>query len=129
MKQFLGQQKADFRATKAIYKKQLEDDTGLSGPQRKQILEERKRELTSQQKGNEQEHLQILQTIAEQNRVEFRQQMMKDRQSFEKGLLQQVKGFIVKCSNFNHPYIHILYCMYDIVFVHMCMYVASANTI
>ena len=91
MKQFLGQQKADFRASKAIYKKQLEEDTGLSGPQRKQILEERKRELTSQHKGNEEEHLQILRTIADQNRVEFRQQMMKDRQSFEKGLLQQVK--------------------------------------
>lgn len=92
MKQFLAQQKADFRATKAVFKKQLEEDVNMSGVQRKQILEERKRELQVQQKSNEEDHLQILRTIADQNRVEFQQKMMQDRQSFEKGLLQQVRA-------------------------------------
>lgn len=90
MKQFLAQQKADLKATKAVFKKQLDDDTGLSGVQRKQMLEERKRELLQQQKGNEEEHLQILKTIADQNKVEFRQKMMQDRHSFQKSLLEQV---------------------------------------
>ena len=91
MKQFLAQQKIDYRSTKNMFKKQFEDDGGLSGIQRKQMLEERKRELQLQQKSNEEEHLQILRTIADQNKVEFRQKMMQDRQSFEKELLQQVR--------------------------------------
>ena len=95
MKQFVAQQKADFKSTKAIYKKQLEEDANLSGVQRKQILEERKRELQLQQKTNEEEHLRILQTIADQNKVEFRQKVMQDRQSFEKELLQQVLQLLV----------------------------------
>lgn len=90
MKQFLTQQKADFRATKVIFKKQLEEDTSLSSIQRKQLLEERKRELLQQQKANEDEHLHVLRSIAEQSKVEFRQKMMQDRHSFEKELLQQV---------------------------------------
>ena len=85
----------DFKSTKAIYKKQLEEDANLSGVQRKQILEERKRELQLQQKTNEEEHLRILQTIADQNKVEFRQKVMQDRQSFEKELLQQVLQLLV----------------------------------
>lgn len=90
MKQFLTQQKADFRATKVVFKKQLEEDTSLSSIQRKQLLEERKRELLQQQKANEDEHLHVLRSIAEQSKVEFRQKMMQDRHSFEKELLQQV---------------------------------------
>lgn len=93
MKQFLAQQKTDFRATKAVFKKQLDDDVNLSGVQRKQILDERKRELLQQQKKNEEDHLQILKTIADQNKVEFRQKVMQDRHGFEKNLLQQVRAF------------------------------------
>lgn len=90
MKQFLAQQKAESRSTKNLFKKQLEEDTNLTSVQRKQLLEERKRELQEQQKGNEEEHLQILKTIADQNKVEFRHKMLHDRQNFEKDLLQQV---------------------------------------
>ncbi len=90
MKQFLAQQKADFKAAKAMFKKLLEEDTSLSNQQRKQILEERKRELQQQQKANEEDHLQSLKTKAAQNKVKFQQKVMQDRQGFEKELLQQV---------------------------------------
>lgn len=92
MKQFLSQQKADLKTTKAMFKKQLEEDAALSGLQRKQMLEERKRELQEQMKGNEEEHLQILRTIADQNRVEFLRKMMQDRQNLERELLQQASA-------------------------------------
>ena len=95
MKQFLAQQKADLKATKAVFKKQLDDDTNLTGIQRKQMLEERKRELMQQQKGNEEDHLQILKTVADQSKVEFRQKTMQDRHSFQKCLLEQVSDFCV----------------------------------
>jgi hypothetical protein len=96
MKQFLAQQRAEFKASKALFKKQLDEDLSLSGLQRKQILEERKRELLQQQKANENDHLHILKTTADQNKVEFRQKVMQDRHSFEKGLLEQVRKFV--CS-------------------------------
>lgn len=94
MKAFVAQQKAELKNTKLIFKKQLDEDTGLSGAQRKQMLEERKRELQQQQKANEDEHLQILKSIADQNKVEFRQKVLQDRQNFEKELLQQVSAVI-----------------------------------
>jgi len=94
MKQFVGQQKADYRASKTLFKKQLEDDTRLSSAQRKQVLDERKKELLQQQKANEMEHQHILRNIAEQSKVEYRENMLKDRHSYEKDLLQLV-GFFV----------------------------------
>ena len=92
MKGFLAQQKAEFKATKLVFKKQLEEDTGLSSAQRKQILDERKRELQEQQRKNEEDHLQVLRTVAEQSKVEYREKVLQDRQNFEKELLQQVSG-------------------------------------
>ncbi len=91
MKQFIGQQKADYRATKNVFKKQLEEDTKLSNAQRKQMLDDRKKELLVQQKANESEHQHILRNIAEQNKVDYRETALKDRQSYEKDLLQLVR--------------------------------------
>ena len=90
MKQFLAQQKAEFRATKALYKRQLEDNSELSSTQKKAMLEERKKELIIQQKANEDRRLQMLKTASEQQLVDFRQKALQDRHSFEKGLLQEV---------------------------------------
>lgn len=92
MKSFVAQQKADFKSTKAVFKKQLDEDTGLSSAQRKQVLDDRKRELLGQQKVNEEEHLRILKAIAEQKLVEYKQKELQDRQNFEKELLQQVSA-------------------------------------
>ena len=63
----------------------------LLNTQRKQLLEDRKKELHLQQKANENEHLQILGTIAKHERVEFQQTLLQDRQAFEKALLQEVR--------------------------------------
>ena len=62
----------------------------LQGTQRRQMLEERKRELQAQQKGNEEEHLQILRTMAEHDTVDFKQKVLQARHSFEKATLQEV---------------------------------------
>ena len=90
MKHFNGQQKTDYRSTKTLFKRQLDENASLSNQQRKQLLEDRKRELNLQQKHNESEHLHILKTIAEHSTVEFRQAQLQDRQAFEKALLQEV---------------------------------------
>lgn len=89
MKQFVSQQKADYRGTKAMYKKELDEDQSLSSQKRKQLLEDRKRELQAQQRSNEQEHLQILQTIATHDTVDFKQKLLQDRQALGKALLQE----------------------------------------
>ena len=68
----------------------LEEDQSLQGPQRKSLLEDRKKELLTQQKASENEHLQILDTMAKHGRVEFQQTLLQDRQGFEKALLQEV---------------------------------------
>lgn len=94
MKQFLAQQKADYRVTRNVFRKQLEEDANLTNVQRKQFLEDRKREQQQQQKANEQEHLHILCTIAEQSKVEYRQRVMQGRHSFGKELLQQVSCLV-----------------------------------
>ena len=91
MKQFLAQQKAEFRATKSLYKRQLEDNGDLGSTQKKTILEERKKELAAQQKTNEDSRLRMLKTAREQELVDFRQKALQDRHSFEKGLLQEVR--------------------------------------
>ena len=110
MKHFLSQQKGDYRTTKALYKKvskcksfcifaishislfqELDDDPTLTNTHRKQMYEERKRELLMQQRLGEREHLQILKTIAEQDAVDFRLKTLQDRQKVEKQLLQEVK--------------------------------------
>ena len=95
MKQFLAQQKAEFRATKTLYKRQLEDNSDLSTAQKKGILEERKKELIVQQKSNEDSRLQMLKTASSQELVEFRQKALQDRHSFEKGLLQEVRCIVL----------------------------------
>ena len=91
MKQFLAQQKAEFRATKALYKRQLEENSGMNSAQKKTILEERKKELIAQQKTNEESRLKILKTASHQETIEFRQKALQERHSFEKGLLQEVR--------------------------------------
>ena len=91
MKQYVAQQRTDFKAAKALFKRHLEEDTSLSNVQRKQLLEDRKRELQQQQKVNEEEHLQKFKIQAAKKKVEFQQKVMQDRQSFEKDLLQQVR--------------------------------------
>ena len=102
MKQFLGQQKVEYRATKNIFKKQLEEDARFASSQRKQLLDDRKKELLHQQKANETEHLHMLRSIAEQGKVDYRENMMKERHSFEKDLLQLVSytydSFKIKCA-------------------------------
>ena len=90
MKQFTAQQKVEFRATKTLYKKKLEDNGDLSSAQKKTILEERKKELIEQQKANEERRLRMLRTAFQQELVEFRQKALQDRHSFERGLLQEV---------------------------------------
>ena len=75
-----------------MYKRQLDEDTSLTSSQRKQMLEDRKKEVQVHLRFNEEEHLQILKTIAEHELVDYRQRLMQDRQTFEKGLLQQVRG-------------------------------------
>ena len=90
MKQFVNQQKAELRATKSLYKRRLEDNGELNSGQKKTILDERKKELISQQKANEERRLQMLKTARQQELVEFRQKALQDRHSFEKGLLQEV---------------------------------------
>ncbi len=95
MKQFVAQQKTDYRSTKNTFKKQFEEDASLSNVQRKQMLEERKKELQIQQKGNEEEHLRMLRAIADQKKIEFKQKAMQDRQGFEKELLQQVIYYVM----------------------------------
>ena len=91
MKQFLAQQKAEFRATKALYKRRLEENSGMNSGQKKTILEERKKELIAQQKTNEESRLKMLKTANNQELVDFRQKTLQDRHSFEKGLLQEVR--------------------------------------
>lgn len=90
MKQFLSQQKAEFRATKALYKRQLEDNSDMNSAQKKTLLEERRKELVAQQKANEESRLVTLKTASNQELVDFRQKALQDRHSFEKGLLQEV---------------------------------------
>ena len=91
MKQFLARQKADFRATKALYKRQLEENSGMNSGQKKTVLEERKKELIAQQKTDEESRLKMLKTASNQELVDFRQKTLQDRHSFEKGLLQEVR--------------------------------------
>ena len=91
MKQFATQQKAELRATKALYKRKLEENGEMSSGQKKTILDERKKELIAQQKANEESRLQMLKTASQQELVDFRQKALQDRHSFEKGLLQEVK--------------------------------------
>ena len=69
---------------------QLEEDTSLQGPQRKAMLDDRKKELLSQQKLSETEHLQILDTMAKHERIEFQHSLLQDRHGFQKALLQEV---------------------------------------
>ena len=90
MKQFAAQQKGEFRATKALYKRQLEDNGDLNSAQKKTMLDERKKELIEQQKQTEERRLQMQKTAFQQELVEFRQKALQDRHSFEKGLLQEV---------------------------------------
>lgn len=90
MKQFATQQKAELRATKALYKRRLEENSEMSSGQKKTILDERKKELIAQQKANEESRLQMLKTASQQELVDFRQKALQDRHSFEKGLLQEV---------------------------------------
>ena len=59
------------------------------------MFEERKRELLVQQRQGEQEHLQILKTIAEQDAVDFRLKTLQERQKVEKQLLQEVMIIII----------------------------------
>ena len=66
------------------------DDPTLTNTHHKQMYEERKRELLVQQRQGEQEHLQILKTIAEQDAVDFRLKTLQERQKVEKQLLQEV---------------------------------------
>lgn len=89
MKQFLSQQKADYRGTKALFRKHLEENTELSNSQRKQLLEDRKRELQGQLKASEEEHMQILKTIVQHDNVDFKQVLLQQRHSIEKALLQE----------------------------------------
>ena len=91
MKQFLAQQKAEFRATKTLYKRRLEENSGMNSAQKKTILEERKKELIAQQKTNEESRLKMLKAVSHQELIEFRQKALQDRHSFEKGLLQEVR--------------------------------------
>ena len=69
---------------------QLEEDQSLQNAQRKALLEERKKELLAQQKFSENEHLQILDTVGKQERVEFQQTLLQERHTFQKALLQEV---------------------------------------
>ncbi len=96
MKQFLAHQKSDLKTTKATYKRVLDEDPNLTSAQRKQMLEERRKEVQAQLKGNEEEHLGNLKSVAEQELVGYRQSLMHERQTLEKGLLQEVsRGCIV----------------------------------
>lgn len=89
MKRFMGQQKVDYRNTKNLFKVQLEENQRLSNAQRKAMLDERKKELLAQQKFSENEHLQILDTMTRHERVEFQQNLVQERQAFQKALLQE----------------------------------------
>eukprot|EP00731_Ephydatia_muelleri_P022590 Em0015g173a len=89
MKAFLQQQKNDYRSTKLLFKKELESNDQLNSTMRRRVLDERKAELHHQQRTSEEDHLQILKTIAEHDIVEFRQSMMQERHAFEKQLLQE----------------------------------------
>lgn len=91
MKQFLTQQKGDYRQTKNMFKRQLEEDTSMSSAQRRQILEERKKELLLQQRMNQEEYLHQLKEKADKRMLEFKQKVLQDRQGFEKDLLQLVR--------------------------------------
>ena len=81
------------------------DEISLALPssQRKKLYEERKNELRKQQKGNEEEHLQVLKTIGDHDTVDFRQKMLHDRQSVEKQLLQEASVFISRCYGYVYP--------------------------
>lgn len=103
MKQFFAQQKAEFRATKALYKRQLEENSGMNSGQKKTILEERKKELIAQQKTNEESRLKMLKTASNQELVDFRQKTLQDRHSFEKGLLQEVRKIYIHSSLSTYP--------------------------
>ncbi len=106
MKQFLAQQKSDLKSTKTAYKRVLDDDQNLTSSQRKHMLEDRKKEVQTQLKVNEEEHLASLKSVAAQQLVDYRQSMMQERQTFEKGLVQEVshesrvvlKSFIGVCA-------------------------------
>ena len=69
----------------------LEENTELSNSQRKQLLEDRKRELQGQLKASEEEHMQILKTIVQHDNVDFKQVLLQQRHSIEKALLQEVR--------------------------------------
>ena len=73
----------------------LEEDQTLVNAQRKMLLDDRKKELLTQQKYSENEHLQILDTIGKHERVEFQQSLLQDRQAFQKALLQEVSPIII----------------------------------
>ena len=73
-----------------MYVQQLDENQTLSNAQRKQMLEERKRELQQQQKVHETEHLQILKTIAEHDMVDFRQTLLQEKHAHQKAFLQEV---------------------------------------
>ncbi len=70
----------------------MDENPAITNVQRKQMLEERKRELHQQQKGNEEEHQNILRTMAEHDTVEFKQRLLQERHSFQKALLHEVSS-------------------------------------
>lgn len=74
----------------AFLKEVDETSASASSSQKKKLYEGRKNELRAQQKLNEDEHLQVLKTIADHDTVDFRQKMLHDRQGIEKQLLQEV---------------------------------------
>ena len=94
MKQFYAQQ----TTTTIIYKRQLEDSGDMNSAQKKAMLEEKMKELAVQQKIDLENHLQKLKTANDHELVKFRQKAMQERQSFEKRLLQQVRGLIGDCT-------------------------------
>jgi thousand and one amino acid protein kinase len=90
MKQFVSQQKGDYRATKSLLSKEIFENPSMSNSQKKQLYDKKKIELRDSQKKIEQEHVQILKTQAEHDMVDFRQKMLHEKQGIEKQLLQEV---------------------------------------
>ena len=82
-------------------RQEIDDNVTLTGPDRKKLYEDRKNELSMQQKASEEDHLQVLKTIGDHDTVDFRQKMLHDRQALEKQLLQEVKR---KFSGDNYYY-------------------------
>ncbi|CAI8037800.1 Serine/threonine-protein kinase TAO3 [Geodia barretti] len=106
MKRFLGPAESRLQSDQESLQDcefRLEEDQSLQGPQRKALLEDRKKELLTQQKASENEHLQILDTMAKHERVEFQQMLLQDRQGFEKALLQEELNIMQVHKDQNGP--------------------------